>query len=87
MFKDQEYKKKKKDIEKEDVKDDDESNNDDFDESEPDFVANDLIPFSMEYYLNLQMGDDDISEEDYEDEEEETPNKFKGGRGHKKKNK
>ena len=48
--------------------------------SEADFVQNDLIPFSMEYYLDLQKLSsviNDGGDDDEEDEEEDKPKRKK----------
>ena len=46
---------------------------------EADFIQNDLIPFSMEYYLDLQKlsNVDNMPEDDDEEAEEEEDNKKK----------
>jgi nucleosome assembly protein 1-like 1 len=70
--------KKKEDDEDEDEDQDDEGMDEDI-SAEAEFVLNDLVPFSMEYYLDIQkLGDlEDMGADDEESEEEDDKPKKK----------
>lgn len=66
-------KKENGDNEEEEKEDEDEEKDDNELNTEADFIQNDLIPFSMEYYLDLQkLGaiDDNVNDDENNDEEE-----------------